>query len=76
MKDGLLLTFVVHHGAMDMTGQGVLTDLLAEACCGEEFTGEEVAIGKVDRRTIIPVLDTDKSLPRAFFTPARLVNEG
>ncbi|PPR07489.1 hypothetical protein CVT26_013458 [Gymnopilus dilepis] len=76
VRGGLLLTFVGHHGAMDMTGQGFLIDLLAKACRGEEFTSEEVAIGNVDRRTIIPFLDDswapepDKAKPAPAPSPS------
>lgn len=55
---GLLLTLVAHHSTMDMTGQGQVIDLLSKACRGEEFTAEELSVGNLDRRTVIPFLDS------------------
>ncbi|KAK3937457.1 transferase [Diplogelasinospora grovesii] len=54
---GLALTFVSHHQAMDMTGQGHMMHLLSKACHGEPFTDDEVSSGNLDRRTVVPLLD-------------------
>ncbi|KAK8213601.1 hypothetical protein M8818_002905 [Zalaria obscura] len=54
---GLLLTFLGHHQAMDMTGQGRVMHLLSKVCHNEQFTIEELTSGNPDRRNIIPILD-------------------
>ncbi|EAW07659.1 putative trichothecene 3-O-acetyltransferase [Aspergillus clavatus NRRL 1] len=54
---GLLLTFVGHHMAMDMTGQGHLIRLFSKACRNEPFTNEELSYGNLARDKIIPLLD-------------------
>ena len=58
---GMLLTFVAHHSTMDMTGQGQVIDLLSKACREEDFTPEELSMGNLDRRTVIPLLDSSYS---------------
>ncbi len=65
ISGGLLITFVGQHNVMDMTGQGRVINLLTKACRNEEFTGEEIQSGNVDRRTIIPLLDpSSEPLPK------------
>ncbi|EEB07824.1 trichothecene 3-O-acetyltransferase [Schizosaccharomyces japonicus yFS275] len=54
---GLLLTFVGHHSAMDMTGETEILRLLSKACGNEPFSSEEIRIGNLDRSNIIPVLN-------------------
>ena len=54
---GLLLTVNAQHNVMDMTGQGEIMRLLSKACRDEPFTNEEVRIGNLDRKNIIPLLD-------------------
>jgi trichothecene 3-O-acetyltransferase len=54
---GLLLTFVSHHQAMDMVGQGHIMHLLSKACRNEQFTGEELSSGTLDRSNLYPLLD-------------------
>ncbi|KAL4913945.1 hypothetical protein BDW62DRAFT_220427 [Aspergillus aurantiobrunneus] len=54
---GLLLTFVSQHATMDMTGQGQLMGLLSKACHDAPFTDEELLIGNLDRRSLVPLLD-------------------
>lgn len=53
---GLLLTFNGLHSVMDMIGQGQIMHLLSKACRNEEFTGDELASGNLDRKDIIPLL--------------------
>lgn len=57
VRGGLLLAFLAHHQTMDMTGQAQTMSLFSQACHNEAFTDEELSIGNVDRRTIIPLLD-------------------
>ncbi|KAH7907514.1 hypothetical protein BJ138DRAFT_1137512 [Hygrophoropsis aurantiaca] len=54
---GLLLTFLGHHNAMDVMGQGQVIRLLSKACRGEQFTSEELASGNLPRHDLIPLLD-------------------
>lgn len=56
IKGGLLLTFVGNHNAMDMTGQGHLIDLYSKACRSEPFTSDELSIGNLSRKNLIPLL--------------------
>ncbi|KAI1615359.1 transferase family-domain-containing protein [Exophiala viscosa] len=66
IKGGLLLTFNAQHGSMDMAGQSQIMHLFAKACRDEPFTPSEIAIGNLDRKTIIDILDddSDDELPK------------
>ncbi|TEB31242.1 hypothetical protein FA13DRAFT_1732681 [Coprinellus micaceus] len=55
---GLILTFVAHHQAMDMVGQELVMSLLSKACRGEAFTEEELNGGNMNRKDVIPLLDS------------------
>ncbi|KAG6896889.1 hypothetical protein C0992_005453 [Termitomyces sp. T32_za158] len=57
ISGGILLTFVGHHSAMDMTGQGEIIRLLSKACHNESFTSEELSIGNLCRQNLIRPLD-------------------
>ncbi|KAH8656241.1 putative trichothecene 3-O-acetyltransferase [Tricladium varicosporioides] len=57
VKGGLLLTFSGQHQTMDMTGQGQIIDLFSKACCGKDFTQEEISVGNLSRKYLIPLLD-------------------
>ena len=54
---GLLLTFVGNHQTMDMIGLGQVINLFSKACRNEQFTSEELSIGNLARRNLIPFLD-------------------
>ncbi|RHZ55319.1 uncharacterized protein CDV56_104691 [Aspergillus thermomutatus] len=54
---GLLLAFVGHHMAMDMTGQGHLMRLLSKACRNEPFSEQELSSVNLARHNLIPLLD-------------------
>ncbi|KAL5003589.1 hypothetical protein BDV10DRAFT_74 [Aspergillus recurvatus] len=41
---------------MDMVGHGRIMGILSKACHGEPFTKEELLIGNIDRRNLIPLL--------------------
>jgi hypothetical protein len=56
VEGGLLLCFVGHHCAMDMTGLGQVIRLLSKACSGEEFTAEERMEGSRDRAHLLDEL--------------------
>ena len=74
IRGGLLLTFVGHHGSMDMTGLGQVMHLLSKACQHEAFTDEEISSGNIARRTIIPSLDEPDDLEQ--FVAKQLVKPG
>lgn len=57
INGGLLLSLVGEHGAMDMTGQGQIINLLSKACRNERFTDEEVTGGNLPRHNLIPLLE-------------------
>lgn len=57
IEHGLLLTFVTQHNVMDMTGMAEVIRLFSKACHDEPFTPEEIRIGNLDRRNLIPFLD-------------------
>ncbi|KAK7402872.1 hypothetical protein QQX98_011357 [Neonectria punicea] len=54
---GLILTINGQHGTMDMTGQGEVIRLLSKACGNEHFTGEELTVGNLPCKNVIPFLD-------------------
>ncbi|KAJ8084734.1 hypothetical protein PM082_003511 [Marasmius tenuissimus] len=54
---GLVLTVLVQHQTMDMTGQGYVMHNLSKACRGEDFTKEELSVGNLERPSLIPLLD-------------------
>ena len=62
LYNGLLLTFVGHHQAMDMTGLGQMIRLLSKACRGEHFTSDELTTGNLPRRDLIPFLQNEHNV--------------
>lgn len=50
---GLLLAFVGHHMAMDMTGQGHLMRLLSKACHNEPFSEQELSTVNLARHDLL-----------------------
>jgi hypothetical protein len=56
VKEGVVLCVNAQHNVMDMTGQGHVIALLSKACRGEDFTNEEVEIGNMERKKLIPML--------------------
>lgn len=59
VRGGVLLTFVGHHAAMDMTCQGELIRLLDKACRDESFSEHELEIVNCDRANLIPTIQND-----------------
>eukprot|EP01087_Luapelamoeba_hula_P007715 TRINITY_DN1890_c0_g1_i1.p1 TRINITY_DN1890_c0_g1~~TRINITY_DN1890_c0_g1_i1.p1 ORF type:complete len:493 (-),score=51.09 TRINITY_DN1890_c0_g1_i1:33-1511(-) len=67
IEGGLILTFVGHHCAMDMTGQAQVMHMLSKACGygnsdthGDQascFTAEELASSNLARHTLVQLLD-------------------
>lgn len=57
IEDGLMLTIVGQHNAMDMTGQGHIMDLMSKACHKQSFTHDEITTGNPDRTRTISLLD-------------------
>ncbi|KUI62546.1 Trichothecene 3-O-acetyltransferase [Cytospora mali] len=60
-QGGLLLTINAQHGSMDMRGQGQMSYLFAQACRGEMFTAEEVQVGNMKRKNLIPLLEEEST---------------
>lgn len=60
---GLVLTFLGQHQTMDITGQGLVMNLLSKACHNKEFTADELSSGNLERRIIIPLLDNYQQGP-------------
>jgi len=58
---GLLVTFNGQHGSMDVAGLGEVIRLLAKACRNEPFTSPELSVGNMNRKSIIPLFNGDKS---------------
>lgn len=54
---GLLLTLNGQHGAMDMAGFAQVMYLFSKACRNEPLIENELSIGNMDRRNVIPLLD-------------------
>jgi hypothetical protein len=59
---GLLLTFLAQHNTMDMTGQAHMIRLFSKACCGAQFTSDELFHGNIERHNIVPLLE-DSYIP-------------
>jgi hypothetical protein len=55
---GLILTINGQHQALDMTGQGLMIDMLSKASKGEAFTSKELADYNPDRCNMIPLYDS------------------
>ena len=62
IRGGLLLTINAQHGSMDMRGQGQIIYWLAKACRGETFTAEEIEVGNMPRRDIIPLFEGEQQM--------------
>lgn len=63
IQGGVLAVFSALHSTMDMTGQAEVIRLFSKACRGEPFTDEEVSIGNLPRRHIIPLLGDEELKP-------------
>ncbi|KAF2112576.1 transferase family-domain-containing protein [Lophiotrema nucula] len=62
---GVLLTFSAQHNCMDMAGQCQVIHLFAKACRGEYFMDEELRTGCIERRNIIPLLESTPEYARS-----------
>jgi hypothetical protein len=56
IKGGVVICINAQHNVMDMTGQGQVMNLLSKACRGERFSDEEIRVGNLDRKNLIPQL--------------------
>ncbi|KAF3938817.1 hypothetical protein ABW19_dt0204591 [Dactylella cylindrospora] len=54
---GVIVTFLGHHAVMDGIGQGEVMRLLSKACRNDTFAPEEIRIGNLPRRHIIPTFN-------------------
>ncbi|KIH87133.1 hypothetical protein SPBR_04968 [Sporothrix brasiliensis 5110] len=74
---GLVLTVVGHHAAMDMVGQTAVVDWLAQACRGEAYSADDLAVGNGDRAGAVDLLDEGAGDPFALIPEQVLpVEEG
>ncbi|EPS42141.1 hypothetical protein H072_3974 [Dactylellina haptotyla CBS 200.50] len=62
INGGLLFTFLGHHAAMDGIGQNQIMNLLNKACRCEPFTDEELEIGNIPRKDIVPLFPESHQL--------------
>lgn len=58
IPDGLILVFSGNHSAMDMPGLMQIARWFDKACRNEAFTREELEVGNMARRSLIPLLDS------------------
>jgi trichothecene 3-O-acetyltransferase len=74
VEGGLVLTFVGHHQAMDFVGLVQVMRLVDKACQGETFPAGDLSASSIDRRGVIPLLDSQyqpsPEVQRQILTPA------
>lgn len=56
LDGGIILAISGHHQVLDGTGQEQVCHLLDKACKGAAYTLEELQIGNLDRKDIVPLL--------------------
>lgn len=64
IQGGLVLCINMQHNTCDMMGQAAVIGWLSKACRGEEFTKAELALGNVERRGTIPLIEEAEWDPR------------
>lgn len=57
VKDGLILTFLGQHQALDGVGMGQVIYLFSKACRGEAYTEEEIRICGLNAQQHVPLYD-------------------
>lgn len=57
VADGLVLVFSGNHSAMDMPGQTQIIRWFSQACRGENFDEQQLNIGNMPRRDLLPLLN-------------------
>lgn len=57
IQGGMVLVFSGNHSAMDMPGQAQVIHWFNRACNGEAYTADELEIGNMPRRDLIPLLN-------------------
>ena len=62
IQGGLLLDCAAQHNFVDMSGIEQVYNLLAAAMNNEPFPPDAIAQGNVDRRNLIPLLQSDESM--------------
>ncbi|KAH8880534.1 putative trichothecene 3-O-acetyltransferase [Thozetella sp. PMI_491] len=55
IEDGLILTFLGQHQAMDGIGQAEVMRLFSKACRGEPFTEAELRVGNFAPENVVPL---------------------
>lgn len=56
LRGGIILAVSGHHQALDGTGQEQVCYLLDKACKGDTYTSDELHIGNLERKDIVPIL--------------------
>ncbi|OJZ86828.1 hypothetical protein ASPFODRAFT_717194 [Aspergillus luchuensis CBS 106.47] len=62
ITEGLILTFVAQHNAMDATGLTNIIHLFSKACRNDDFTDKEIRGGNLPRRDIVPLLEDSHTI--------------
>ncbi|OAQ96781.1 hypothetical protein LLEC1_00637 [Akanthomyces lecanii] len=64
----LILTSATAHRAIDAIGQAQILHWLSQACHGIPATDEDKTVGNMDRKALIPLLDSSYDLETEFRT--------
>ncbi|KAH8727830.1 acetyltransferase [Phaeosphaeriaceae sp. PMI808] len=59
IKGAVVLCVNMQHNTCDMMGQAAVLEWLSKACNGKEFTQDELDIGNMDRRGLVPLIEVD-----------------
>jgi hypothetical protein len=81
IRGGLVLCVNMQHNVCDMMGQAAVLGWLSKACRGGDFTEEEIGIGNMPRRHVVPLIGDQGWRPglelqnQLFPSPPILSNE-
>jgi len=78
IRGGVVLCVNLQHNVCDMMGQAAVIGWLSKACRGEEFTEEELKVGNMVRRGVVPLIEDEgwspgTELQNQLFPPAPTV---
>ena len=59
IRAGVVLCINMQHNVCDMLGQAAVMQWLSKACCGEEFSEDELKVGNMKRRGLIPLIEEE-----------------
>jgi hypothetical protein len=57
IRGGLILCINMQHNTCDMMGQAAVMGWLSTACSGKDFTEDELNLGNMKRRDVVPLLE-------------------